>query len=76
MFAAMNLLAFAFHTVCDSLEQLWIQTRTAKGSRLRFFQDVRTLTAYILFPSWSSFMNIVARHLNPGICSGGLFCST
>jgi hypothetical protein len=45
MFATMNLLAFAFHTVCDSLEQLWIQGRTAKGSRLRFFHDVRTLTA-------------------------------
>jgi hypothetical protein len=59
MFAAMNLLAFAFHTVCDSLEQPWIQARTAKGSRLRFFQDVRTLTAYILFPSWSSFMNTI-----------------
>jgi hypothetical protein len=59
MFAAMNLLAFAFHTLCDCLEQLWIQARTAKGSRLRFFQDVRTLTAYILFPSWSSFMNTI-----------------
>jgi hypothetical protein len=57
MFAAMNLLAFAFHTLCDCLDQLWIQARTAKGSRLRFFQDFRTITAYILFPSWPSFMN-------------------
>ena len=25
--AAMNLLAFAFHTVCDTIEQLWIRVR-------------------------------------------------
>ena len=27
MFAAMNLLAFAFHTVCESLEALWTKAR-------------------------------------------------
>ena len=35
MFAAMNLLAFAFHTVCDCLEELWIKARQAKRARKR-----------------------------------------
>jgi hypothetical protein len=30
-FAAMNLLAFAFHTACDCLETLWQQAREAVG---------------------------------------------
>ncbi len=56
MFAAMNLLAFAFHTVCDCLEDLWQAARAAKGSRRRFFEHIRTLSAYLVFPSWRIFM--------------------
>ena len=52
MFAAMNLLAFAFHTVCDCLEDLWIKARTAKRARKRLFEHIRTITAYLVFPSW------------------------
>ena len=33
----MNLLAFAIHTVCDCVEELWIEARTAKRPRKRFF---------------------------------------
>ena len=56
-FAAMNLLAFAFHTACDCLETLWQQARKAVGAHARFFQDLHTITAYVLFPSWHSFMD-------------------
>ena len=55
-FAAMNLLAFAFHTVCDCLEELWQAARAAKGSRRRCFEHSRTLSAYLVFPSWRIFM--------------------
>ena len=34
-FAALNLLAFAFHTVCDCLEDLWNAARQAKRARNR-----------------------------------------
>jgi Glycosyl transferase family, helical bundle domain len=54
MFAAMNLLAFAFHTVCDCLEDLWIKAREAKRARRRLFEHIRTITAYLVFPSWKS----------------------
>jgi len=46
----MNLLAFAFHTACDCIEILWQQAREAVGTRVRFFQDLYTITAYVLFP--------------------------
>ncbi len=56
VFAAMNLLAFALHTVCDCLEQLWIDARTAKRARKRFFEHIRTITAYLVFPDWQTLM--------------------
>ena len=57
IFAAMNLLAFAFHTANDCLETLWQQARQAKGPRTRFFEHIRTISAYLVFPSWCSLMN-------------------
>ncbi len=54
MFAAMNLLAFAIHTVCDCLEQVWITARTAKRARRRFFKRIRTITAYLVFADWQT----------------------
>ena len=56
MFATMNLLAFAIHTVCDCLEQIWIAARTAKRARKRFFEHIRTITAYLVFPDWQTLM--------------------
>jgi hypothetical protein len=58
-FAAMNLLAFAFRTVCDCLETLWQQARTAIAARARFFRHISTISAYLLFPDWTSLMNIL-----------------
>ena len=56
IFAALNLLAFAFHTVCDAADKLWIQARNAKRSRARFFDHIRTITAYLVFPDWKTLM--------------------
>src|SRR5215213_5199209 len=56
MFAAMNLLAFALHTVCDCLEQLWTEARTAKRARTRFFEHIRTITAHLVFADWATLM--------------------
>jgi hypothetical protein len=56
VFATMNLLAFAIHTVCDCLEQIWIAARTAKRARQRFFEHIRTITAYLVFPDWQTLM--------------------
>jgi len=56
LFAAMNLLAFALHTICDALVQLWINARTAKRARTRFFEHIRTITADLVFPDWTTLM--------------------
>ncbi len=45
----MNLLAFAFHTVCDLVSKRWHEAREAFGARRQFFQDLRSITGYHLF---------------------------
>jgi len=56
MFATMNMLAFAFHTVCDCLEDLWIKAREAKRARKRLFEHIRILTIYHVFQTWDALM--------------------
>jgi hypothetical protein len=65
LFAAMNLLAFAFHTVCDLLEDLWQKARRAKAKRQRFFEHLRTVTAYLVFPDWDAFLNTLIASKPP-----------
>jgi hypothetical protein len=65
LFAAMNLLAFAFHTVCDCLENLWIKARNAKRARKRLFEHIRTITAYLVFPSWDTLMTTLINSKPP-----------
>ena len=50
--AAMNLLAFAWHTVLDILEPPWIAAREAAAKRTSFFEYLATITAFAVFPSW------------------------
>jgi len=64
-FAAMNLLAFAFHTVCDCLEAEWTAARVAKRARKRFFEHVRTITAYLVFPDWDTLMTTLIKSRPP-----------
>ncbi len=71
MFAALNMLAFAIHTVCDCLtvcdylETIWIQARTAKRARKRFFEHLRTITAYLVFPDWNTLMQTLVDSKPP-----------
>jgi hypothetical protein len=51
VFVLLNLPAFAFHTVCDSVEALWQQTLAILSARKDFFSDLHTITAYLLFPN-------------------------
>src|SRR5258708_6316064 len=65
LFTAMNLLAFAMPTVCDCLEDLWGKAREAKRSRKRFFEHIRTITAYLVFPDWWSLMTTLINSKPP-----------
>ena len=50
--AAMNLLAFAWHTALDLLEPPWIAARQAAAKRTSFFACLATITSFAVFPSW------------------------
>ena len=65
LFAAMNMLAFAIHTACDCLEDLWVKAREAKGARKRFFEHIRTITAYLVFPDWQTLMTTLINSKPP-----------
>ena len=65
MVAAMNLLAFAFHTVCDTIDELWVSARQAKKTRRRFFEHFRSITAYLVFPSWEIFLKTLITSKPP-----------
>ena len=48
----LNLLAFLFHTVLHLVDTAYQQIRLQRGTRKGFFQDILTLTKYLLFSSW------------------------
>jgi hypothetical protein len=50
--AALNLLAFAWHTMLELLEPPWQAAREAAAKRTSFFAHILMLTAYVVFPSW------------------------
>ena len=50
--AALNLLAFAWHSVLDLLEPPWQAAREAATKRTRFFTSIVTITSFVVFPSW------------------------
>lgn len=54
--ATLNLLAFAIHTVCDLLEPLWQAARKTMAARYRFFDHIRTIVCYMIFPDWGTLM--------------------
>jgi hypothetical protein len=47
-----NLLAFAFHTVCDQAEEIWRMARAKAGSRAQFFARLVAATSFLIFPDW------------------------
>jgi hypothetical protein len=51
VFVSLNLLAFAFHTVCDLAEELWRAAMRKMGTRGRFFENLRSITTFLIFPT-------------------------
>jgi hypothetical protein len=68
--AALNLLAFAWHTLLDTLEPRWQVARDRLAKRRSFFTDMVCLTTLILFPSWNSLIEAMATvKLSPELLS-------
>lgn len=66
LLAAMNILAFLYHTVLDFTDEHYRLIRLTLPSRETFFQDVRALSRYIHFPSWEGLLRFMMRGLEIG----------
>jgi hypothetical protein len=56
----LNLLAFALHTVSQLCVLAWRAALAARGARYRFFEHLRTITAYIVFDDWPHLLQAIA----------------
>jgi len=57
---ALNLLAFAMHTMCEIMDGLWRLARQKHGARNQFFNIIAAATALLLFTSWEDFPQTIA----------------
>ena len=60
LLVSLNLLAFAFHTVANLCVLAWRTALATRGAKYRFFEHLRTITAYIVFPNWYSLLTTIA----------------
>jgi hypothetical protein len=67
--ATLNLIAFAIHLVAQVADKPWKAAIEVAGSRVRFFNNLRALTAYLLFPSWDSVLKTLAFQVAPPLPS-------
>ena len=62
----LNLLAFAFHTAAMLAVLAWRQAVIARGATYRFFEHLRTITAYVVFQDWDHLLrSITAAAIRP-----------
>jgi hypothetical protein len=65
LFATLNLLAFNCHTLCNLLDQQYQTIQQKLSRRETFFEELRTLTKYVLFSSWTSLFDTMLDSLKP-----------
>jgi hypothetical protein len=56
----LNLLAFAFHTAARLAVLAWREAVIARGATYRFFEHLRTVTAYVVFETWDHLLRSIA----------------
>ena len=61
----LNLLAFLFHTVLQLVDISYQQIRQQRGTRKGFFQDILSLTKYLLFESWQHLIDFMLADSDP-----------
>jgi hypothetical protein len=63
LLATFNLLAFLLHTLLDLLDAKYRLLRQTLVSRKTFFDDLRALTRYMCFASWTHLLNFMLQGL-------------
>ena len=71
LLATMNLIAFAMHTVADLVDAAWKAARAAVGTRKRFFEELRVITTYLVFPTWALLVETLIAGKPPPAVLGG-----
>jgi hypothetical protein len=66
LLATMNILAFLYHTFLSFTDEHYRLIRATLPSRKTFFDDLRALTRYMLFPNWAALMNFMIQGLEIG----------
>jgi hypothetical protein len=66
LLAAMNILAFLYHTFLSFTDEAYRLIRATLPTRKTFFDDLRALTRYMLFPNWAALMDFMMRGLEIG----------
>lgn len=61
LLAALNLLAFLFHTVMDLMGGAYALVRKTLPSRKTFFDDLKALTRYFCFESWDHIIDFMLQ---------------
>jgi hypothetical protein len=59
----LNLLAFLFHTVLELVDAKYRLLRQTLVTRQTFFYDIKTLTRYLYFESWSHLLDFMIKQL-------------
>lgn len=55
----LNLLAFGFHTTARLAVLAWRKAVIARGANYRFFEHLRTVTAYVVFETWDHLLRSI-----------------
>jgi len=72
LLAALNMLAFLFHTVLELFSELYQKIRGKLGARRKFFEHIKALTHYICFDGWTPLLVFMAERLELQISSAGI----
>jgi hypothetical protein len=60
VFLTLNLLAFAFHTAAQLAVLAWRDAVAACGATYRFFEELRTITIFVVFQDWPHLLKSIA----------------
>jgi hypothetical protein len=61
LLVVLNLIAFACHTLAHLAQAAWRNAIEARGAKRRFFEHLRTITAYLVFPTWQQLLRAIAQ---------------
>lgn len=63
--SVLNILAYSFHTLAEFFDKKYKEIRDKIGPRREFFEEIRTLTKYMIFSSWDHLFDTMMDSFKP-----------